>query len=142
MARSHVTKREAQAVCDFAANVMGALHMPGWQVLVMEDPADEDDLASISALDGKYTAQFWLASDWMRRTDDERRETVVHEVLHILHFRINHVLDDAAALLSERDREQLEKRYQRETELMVDHLAKFLSRTHSLEQAWVTAHAS
>lgn len=141
-ARSHVTKREAQAVADFASEVLTALHMPGWQVLIMDDPADDDDVASISTVHGKYTAQVYLASDWMRRTDQDRRETVVHEMLHLLHFRIDHILDDAANYMRDHEHEALATRYRRETELMVDHLAKFLSRTHSLESAWDHAHGS
>jgi hypothetical protein len=138
--RSHVTKREAQAVADFASEVLTALRMPSWQVLVMEEPADEDCVASISTVEGKYTAQLYLASDWMKRTDQDRRETVVHEMLHLLHFRVNHVIEDAELLLREHEAADLDRRYHRETELMVDHLAKFLSRTHTLEQAWDAAH--
>ena len=140
MPRSHVTNREAQAVCDFAKNVVEALHMPGWQILVMEDPADDDAQATIDWVYGQYTAQLYLASDWMKRSDANRREVVVHEVLHLLHFRINHVFDDAADLMHDHEHDALMKRYRRETELMVDHLAKFLSRTHTLEQAWDHAH--
>ena len=138
--RSHVTKREAQAVCDFATEVLTALHMPGWTILVMEEPSDDDCVASINWTYGKYTAQLYLCSDWMKRTDQDRRETVVHEVLHLLHFRVNHVIDDAADLMREHEHDALYVRYRRETELMVDHLAKFLSRTHSLESAWDIAH--
>lgn len=140
--RTHVTKREAQAVCDFAVNVLTALHMPGWQILVMEEPADEDELAAIRPVDGKYTAQLWLCSDWMKRSDEERRETVVHEVLHLLHFRINHVVDDARDLMHDHEHDAMQRRYFRETDLMVDHLAKFLSCTHSLEEAWAAAHST
>lgn len=140
MARSHVTKREAQAVCDFAAEVLTVLHMPGWQILVMDDPADDDDIAAITTVEGKYTAQLWLAADWMKRSDDDRRETIVHEVLHLLHFRINHVVDDARSLMHDHEHDDLQRRYWRETELMVDHLAKYLSRTHNLGEAWDLAH--
>lgn len=140
MTRSHVTRREANAVCEFAIDVLQLLHMPGWQVLVMEDPADEDCVASILPVEGKYTAQLYLASDWMKRSDDERCETVVHEVLHLLHFRVNHVLDDARGLMHDHEHDALYVRYRRETELMVDHLAKFLSRTHSMRASWDTAH--
>lgn len=140
MTRSHITKREAQAVCDFAAEVLTALRMPAWTILVMEEPADDDDLGSINYVEGKYTAQLWLSSDWMKRTDQDRRETVVHEVLHLLHFRVNHVIDDARDLMPNHEHDALQRRYRRETELMVDHLAKFLAGTHSLESAWDIAH--
>jgi hypothetical protein len=106
----------------------------------MDDPADDDDLGSISTVDGKYTAQLYLASDWMKRTDEERREVIVHEMLHLLHFRVDHVLDDARDLMHDHEHAQLQRRYRRETELMVDHLAKFLSRTHTLAEAWDVAH--
>ena len=138
--RSHVTNREAQAVCDFAINVLELLHMPGWQVLVMEEPADEDCVASILPIEGKYTAQLYLCTDWMKRSEDERCETVVHEMLHLLHFRINHIFDDASHLMHDHEHRDLERRYRRETELMVDHLAKFLSRTHTMRESWDTAH--
>lgn len=141
MAKSHVSKSEARAVCDFAANVVSALHMPGWKILVMDDPCEDDALASISWVDGKYTAQIYLCAGWMNRSSDERRETVVHEVLHLLHFRINHVIDDARDLMHDHEHDALARRYQRETELMVDHLAKFLAETHNLEEAWDKAHA-
>lgn len=137
---SHVTKRECGAVAEFAAQVLSALNMPAWQILVMEEPADEDDFASISKIDGKHVAQIYLSTDWMKRTDEERRETITHEVLHLLHFRIDHVLDDAKPLMREHEHDMLMTRYWREAELMVDHLARWLSRTHSLEQAWDTAH--
>ncbi len=95
MPKSHVTKREAQAVCDFALDVIGMLHLPGWQVLVMEEPCHDDALASIDRTYGKYTAEIRLCADWMARSDDERRETITHEVLHLLHFRIDHIFGDA-----------------------------------------------
>lgn len=138
----HVTNREAQAVCDFAAEVLTTLHMPGWQILVMEVPVpdDEEAWAMIDTVEGKYTAQLSLCSEWMKLDDRQRRETVVHEVLHLLHFRVNHVIDDARDLMHDHEHDALQKRYNRETELMVDHLAKFLSRTHTLEEAWDIAH--
>lgn len=138
---SHVTKREAQAVCDFAADVMTLLHMPGWQILVMEAPADDDCIASIIPVEGKYVAQLSLARDWMKRSSDERRETVVHEVLHLLHFRVNHVIDDAGDFMHAHEHGAIRRSYWRETELMVDHLAKFLAETHSIEEAWEAAHS-
>lgn len=128
-------------MCDFAIDVLQLLNMPGWQVLVMEEPAEEDAVASISPVYGKYTAQLYLGSDWMKRTDDDRCETVVHEVLHLLHFRINHVIDDARGLMRDHEHDALEVRYRRETELMVDQLAKFLSRTHTMRESWDTAHS-
>lgn len=140
MPKSHITKREAQAVCNFALDVIGMLHLPGWQVLVMEEPCHDDALASIDRTYGKYTAEIRLCADWMTRSHDERRETITHEVLHLLHFRIDHIFGDARRAAPKHQRKVLARRYRHETELMVDHLAKFLSRTHTLSEAWDHAH--
>lgn len=136
----HTTKREAQAICDYAVDVIGALGLPGWRVLLMEDPCDDDCLACIVPVEGKYTAQLYVCTDWMKRDDDERRDTITHEVLHLLHFRVDHVLDDARDLMHDHEHDALHKRYRRETELMVDHLAGFLARTHTLRESWAKAH--
>lgn len=72
----------------------------------------------------------------MKRSDDERRDTIVHEMLHLLHFRINHIFDDTRDFMHDYEHDALAKRYRRETELMVDHLAAFLAATHTLKEAW------
>lgn len=142
MSKSHVTKREAQAVADYASEVITALHMPRWRVLVMDEPGSEDAIASVDWVDGKHTARIWLCSDWMKRDDADRRETITHEVLHLLHGRITDlVIDDSADLMRSTDvHNTWTRQVRREFELMVDHLAMFLANTHSLEQAWATAH--
>lgn len=137
---SHVTKREAQAVADYAADVIALLALPRWRILIMEEPCDDDCIASIDSVEGKYTAQLWLCTDWMKRADDERRDTITHEVLHLLHFRVDHIIADARDLMHDHEHDALHHRYRRETELMVDHLAGFLADTHRLRDAWEHHH--
>lgn len=138
---SHVTKREAQAVTDYAADLIALLALPRYRVLVMTDPADDDAIAEIDTVEGKWVARLWLASDWMKRTSDERRETITHEVLHLIHQRVDAVvIEDARQLMHDHEADDLARRYTRETELMVDHLAVFLAETHALQAAWDKAH--
>lgn len=138
--KSHVTSREAQAVADFACELLGYLDMPGWRVLVLEDPCDTDATASIDNVFGQYTAQLRLCGDWMKLPDEKRLETVTHEVVHLLHIRINHVFEDAQEYMHDHEHESLMRRYRRETEYMVDHLAKFIARHSTIRQVWDNAH--
>lgn len=140
-ARSHVTKREAQAIVDYARDVCVALGMPIWTILVMEDPCKGDAEATVDWIEQRHVAQVWLNADWMKYPDARRRDTITHEVLHLLHSRVSAAaLIDSKAYMRSGEHKDWSKRVQRELELMVDHLAGFLSRTHNLEDAWDAAH--
>lgn len=137
---SHVADEEAQAVADYAVDVGLALGLPTWKFLVMEESAEEGANASIDPMDGYYVARLYLGAQWMDLDYDNRREIITHEVCHLLHYRINHVIDDARDLMHDHEHDALYRRYQREVEYMVDHIARFFASTHRLEQAWDRAH--
>lgn len=139
--RSHVTKREAEAICSYAAEVMAALHMPAWAILVMEEPCDPGSEATIDWINQRYVAQLYLSPEWMKFDYDRRRDTVTHEVLHLLHAKVSTVvLDDSQSYMHKHEHKDWARRVRREFEFMVDHLAGWMARTHSLKQAWDTAH--
>lgn len=141
MVRSHVTKREAQAVCNYAANLCDLLGMQTWRILVMDEPCDDDANASVEWIDQRYVAQLSLAEGWMKVDYHQRREIVTHEVLHLLHSKVSTVvLDDSEPFMHDHEHRDWERRVRREFELMVDHLAGFLAKTHTLEQSWDAAH--
>ena len=138
--KHQVTRREAQAVADFAGKVRDLLGLPGWRISVLDEPSADDALASISTVPGRWIAQVRLSPDWMKLSDEERRNTVAHEVLHLLHVGVNHIIEDAADLMHAHEWETLNARYHRATEYMVDHLAGFLDDNYQLQQAWDDAH--
>jgi hypothetical protein len=139
---THVTDEEAEAIVEFAATVVGALGLPRWTIMVMEAPTtDEDDAqATVKPVDGRYVAQMHLNAEWMTYDDETRRQAIVHEVLHLIHARVNDAVSDAKFLMHDYEYDALWARYQRETELMVDHLALFLDDTRTLKEAWDKAH--
>ena len=143
MTKSHVTKREAGAICDYAANLCSVMRMPGWRILVMHDqPENEDAHASIDWIDQRHVARLYLNAEWMTYDSDIRRECITHEVLHLLHSRVSTVaLDDAQPYMHAHEHGDWSRRVRREFELMVDHLASFMADTHTLRDAWDTAHA-
>lgn len=140
MAKHHVTRKEAQAVIDFAGYVLHELGLPAWQICVMDEPSDEDAFADIRTIEGRWVAELRLCSTWEQVDYDERRQTVVHEVLHLLHYSVNHVIEDASDLMHDHEWEGLNRRYHRATEYMVDHLARFLDSHSDLRTRWDRVH--
>lgn len=140
-ARSHVTKREAQAICNYAVELCCVMRMPTWQILVMEEPADDDAHANITWVDQRHVARLYLSTEWMTYSSDKRREIITHEVMHLLHSKVSTVvLDDSEPFMRDHEHTDWARRVRREFELMVDHLGTFMAATHTLEQAWDTAH--
>lgn len=141
MPKSHVTKREAQAVCNYAAAMCRTMGMPGWRIVVSEEPADDDANASIDWIDQRHLAKLWLGTEWMTLDYAERREVITHEVLHLLHSKVSTVvLDDSRGYMHDHEHDDWARRVRREFELMVDHLAQWMTTTHSLVEAWDAAH--
>lgn len=138
--KHHVTQKEIDAVLAFAIEVLVALRMPAWTVLLMWDPCGDDALATIKPIDGRYVAELHLCADWMDRSDEVRRNTITHEMLHLVHARVDSVIDDTTNLMHDHEWENLRNQYVREMELLVDHFATFMSNTHTLEKAWEVAH--
>lgn len=140
VSKSHVTRREAEAVLAFAEKVRDQLGLPAWRFAVLEEPAGDDALASIDTVSGRWIAELRLCEGWMKLPTDERRNTIVHEVCHLLHVGVNHVIEDAQHLMHDHEWETLNAQYHRATEYMVDHLAGFLDAHYQLQEAWDTAH--
>lgn len=138
---SHVSGREAQAICDYAAELCRTLRMPRWLILLLEEPCSKDAQASIKWIDQRWVAQLAVCRDWMKLDYDKRRTAITHEVLHLLHSQLSTVvIDDSAPYMHGHEHEDWVRRVTREFELMVDHLATFMADTHTLEQAWDAAH--
>lgn len=139
---SHVANHEADAVLEYATDVLKTLGMANWVIFIMDDPCTGDAYASVEPVEGRYVAQIWLADDWMDLADDIRRNSITHEVLHLVHARINSVISDAEEFMHDYEYAAFKRRYMRETELMVDHFATFMSDTHRLVDAWDDAHTT
>lgn len=140
MSKHHVSKREQTRVLDYATAVLATLRMPKWTVLLMEEPCGDDAIASIEPVEGRYVAQLYLCADWHTKSSDVRRETITHEMLHLVHRNVSTVvLDDSADFMHDHEHDDWSRRVRRELELMVDHLASFMAATHDLTGEWEAA---
>lgn len=136
----HVSDAEAAAVLDYATSVLKTLGMAQWVVLIMQEPCDEEAQATVQWVEGRYLAQIRLGENWMELRDEVRRNTITHEILHLVHSRVSDTIDDAHEFMRGHEYRPWRRRAQREIELMVDHFATALADTHRLTEAWEDAH--
>lgn len=139
----HVTAAEQQAIANYMTHLTRTLGMPSWRIWYDDEPAPGDTIAQVQFTKGRYVAELRLCSDWMTRTEDDRRDTITHEVLHLLHRDLSDwVEDDLVELMHDHEHDRIHRQFKRLIELHVDHLALFMATTHDLTQAWTDAHTA
>lgn len=137
MSGTHITEEEAEVVANFASEVAYHMHLPRYSFLVMEEPCEEDALASIELIEDRWIAQVRLSTEWMKRGESERMNTVIHEVCHVLHRELDWVMSQARNYMHDYEHNMLADQYRHQAELMVDHMALFLSEMKPIKKAWV-----
>lgn len=133
---SHITEEEAKRISIFAVNVGEALGLPRYQYSVMVEPSDDGALASIHTVTDRHLAEISVHQDWMNRTDDERMNCVVHEVLHLIHRDVDFAVGRFEPLVHAHEFSVVWDLYRREAELMVDYLAMYMSDFTTIKAGW------
>lgn len=130
------------ALTIFINKLMNTMGLPTYRIMIMEKAADKGSIAEIRRIEDRYVAELYLCKDWLSRSDDEQRDTIVHEVLHLWHRGLTDwFYFEMQDRVQFREFVKLEEQFHHVTELMVDHIAMILSDTHRLKQAWEEAHS-
>ena len=132
----HITPEEAKRVSIFACDVAEALGLPRYQFVVMVKPSEKSALASISTPQHRHIAEISVNKDWLNRTDDERMNCIVHEVLHLIHRDVDHAVKQSMRYMHSHEFDAVWEGYRREAELMVDYLAMFVSDFTTIKAGW------
>lgn len=132
----HVSEIEARRVCLFAAEVGEYLSLPRYRYNVMIDPCDEGALASIHTVEHRHVAQIYLSEEWMDRSEEERMNTVIHEVCHLLHRDLDFAVQGGKQYMHDWEFHSVWTHYQRQAELMVDYLAQFIQNFSTVAKSW------
>lgn len=133
----HLSDREAQIAADFAAEVILELGLGRWQALVMEKPSPNDTVASITYVENRYVAQIFLCKRWSTQSSGDQYQALIHECLHLIHLRINHVLQDLESIVRPDQLGSAWVHYNREIEYMVDNLSTYVMQDKHLWNKWV-----
>lgn len=132
----HIGEIEARRVSLFAAEIGEYLSLPRYRYNVMIDACDEDALASIHTVEHRHIAQIYVSTEWMDRSDEERMNTIIHEVCHLLHRDVDFAVKSGKQYMHDWEFVSVWTGYTREVELMVDYLAQFIQNFSTVQKSW------
>lgn len=133
---SHLTKKERKRILRFVHELIATLGLPAYDVTVSDEPAKKDCYASITWNRQRYTATLWVNKDWATYDEAQQRNTLTHEVLHLIQRRTDDVVVRARRYMHAHEFDLWRDDVFQEVELMVDLLAGYLSETAGVRHIW------
>jgi hypothetical protein len=83
-------------LAEYVACVASFLGLGSWDLEIdRNDPDNSDALASIAVTFGREHATIFLGPEFDKQTPEERRVTIVHELLHACHTQVDELADNA-----------------------------------------------
>ena len=90
----HPTKPEKHAALEaYVASLMPLLKLGSWRVTILTDVAPEDRYADIEPNEQAQTANLRVGNLFWPQKAEEKRLTVVHELLHLHLCRLDQAVD-------------------------------------------------
>lgn len=124
-----------EALADYVREIADRLLLRDWTINVSDDPADEleegiDDprCGTFSGTLGRRAANVWINRGWWdEATPEERRQTVVHELVHAHEHGAREVVINAVSGYKRRHAEILLAIFDAQSEYAVDALADVIA---------------
>lgn len=135
----HYTDAEAKQVCLFMDDMRHHLGLPYYQLTLAAEEASKGCLATIQWGIQRYEATVNLGKDWTKQSEEEKRNSVVHEMVHLVHARVNTAVMRAKPNMHGYEYEAFWAAYNTEIELMVDQLSYMISADPAVKKMWKRA---
>ena len=116
-----------EAITKWINETLILLNLQNWRVTVSSETSDIDAWADIEAHHQAQTASLRLSSDFWKKTADEKREILTHELLHLAVSRQDQIIENLQEPLGKLAWAVFEPQYDDATERTVDHLARLLA---------------
>lgn len=111
------TEEQANLLQEYIWLIRDGLGLHTWDIFLTSVAAKPDTNAAIHPVYGRHVAALSVNQDWYSYSPEAQRNTIVHEILHVVHNRQSEVIRTS------KQHDAVWSTFQRETELMVDHLA-------------------
>lgn len=111
---------QSNALQTYIWKIRDMLGLQTWDVYLTAAPSSDDCNASIHPVYGRHSAGLSVNKNWYSLSPEVQRNTIIHELLHVAHNRQTEVIRTT------KQRDEVWVTFERETELMVDHLATAL----------------
>lgn len=116
----HFTEDQADAIQLYLNQLKDLMGLGQWDVFLSLTSADDTTNASVHPVYGRRVVPVAVNRGWFEYTPRVQRNTLVHELLHVLHNAQTEVIRTTGQTKA------VWTTFERETELMVDHLAGVL----------------
>lgn len=125
-------KRERKAglarMREYVTTLQPLLMLQHWQIRVSEKrPDNGDHWASCYRVPRQWSAWLYFADDLFGEKPEQQRETVVHELLHIVRAMEYVAVREGYEGLGQTSRAWAWERFDHEQEVTTDHLARILA---------------
>lgn len=125
-------KRERNAALDrmraYVATLQPLLMLHHWKIRVSEKPPENPNFwASCYRVPCQWSAWLYFADDIFEQQPEQQRETVVHELLHIVRAMEYVAVSEAYNGLDQTGRAWAWERFDHEQEVTTDHLARVIA---------------
>ena len=116
----------------YVADLQIALNVANWKVTITREASDVEAWADINPHEQNATAELRVSHDFWRQTPDLQRETLVHEIIHLITARLDQTVEALADAMGKVLWAVFEPQFVNATERAVDHLAKVIAPTFPL----------
>lgn len=126
MKRPRLTDEQAAAADGYIRRIADLMGMQHWDVFVAAEAARKGVNASVEPVDGRQVAPIFLARDWWDHSPEDKRNDIVHELIHCIHRDQTDLIRVAlrdSGYLPGKAFQLLWTGFAQATEVMVDHLA-------------------
>lgn len=113
-------EERANLLQTYIWEIRDMLDLHHWDVYLTKAPAADDCNASIHPVYGRHAAGLSVNKNWFDYSPEVQRNTILHELLHVAHNRQTELVRTTSQTSA------VWTTFERETELMVDHLATAL----------------
>ena len=108
---------QANGLQTYIWKIRDMLGLQNWDTFLTAAHSEDEVNASVHPVYGRYVAGISVNRKWFEYSPEVQRNTVIHELLHVVHNRQTEVIRTTKQL------DEVWITFNRETELMVDHLA-------------------
>ncbi|WP_108665160.1 hypothetical protein [Euzebya rosea] len=128
----HLQPDAQQVLRTYLPYLMQELGLERWTIDVRPAAARDGATAHIDVTYATWYAELHIAADWSDYTAEAQRNTLVHELLHILHHPLTSYVDE---LLDAHGSAPMREVIRTQVEAMVDRLAGIIAPTLELPTA-------
>lgn len=123
------SEEQANALQLYIWTIRDIFRLHHWDVYLANQYAEDSAQASVHPLYGRHVAAIYINKNWFNYPPEDQRNAMVHEILHIVHNEQTDVVrvGYSSAMPSHKVGNAFWALFERETEMMVDHLANCLS---------------